>query len=220
MKILALETSTDACSVALWQENKPVAELFTIAPRKQTELILPMVEQLLAEQNVTPQQLTGLAVGVGPGAFTGVRIAVSVAQGLAYGLNLPVVAVSSLAALAKNAINEGAASPIVVAQDARMNEIYWAIYENVNDSLHAVQVDQLVSHTALPEVPTSVLAAVGTAIDVYTDITAALPADLWVEQKYPNAASVVELALTSFRQNHTIAAEQLEPQYLRNQVTS
>src|SRR5699024_11636719 len=97
--------------------NQPVAEPFPGAAWPQTEQILPMVEQLLAEHGVAASSLTGIAVGQGPGAFTGVRIAISVAQGIAYGLNVPVVPISSLAASALGAVDNGESGIILGVQD-------------------------------------------------------------------------------------------------------
>lgn len=220
MKILALETSTDACSVALWQDNQPTEERFTLAPRQQTELVLPMVEQLLQDQQVAPSELTGIAVGVGPGAFTGVRIAVAVAQGLAYGLKLPVVGVSSLAASAWQAYAAGAQGSVVVAQDARMNEIYWGFYEGGRAALTAITPDVLVPVGALPAIPATVKWGTGSACAAYPEACAALAIEHWVSPGYPSANAVAELSIPHFNAGHTLSAQQLEPRYLRQQVAT
>src|SRR5258706_8076284 len=99
MKLLALETATEACSVALWLDGE-VRERFELAPRRHAELALPFVQSLLDEAGMAKSQLDAIAVGRGPGAFTGVRLAVALAQGIALALDRPVVAVSTLAALA------------------------------------------------------------------------------------------------------------------------
>src|SRR4029079_3140202 len=100
--LLAIDTATEACSAALLLDDTLI-ERSEIAPRRHAELILPMIESLLAEAGIGRRQLRGIAGGRGPGAFTGVRLAISVAQGLALGLDVPVVPVSSLAALAHDA---------------------------------------------------------------------------------------------------------------------
>ncbi len=220
MKILALETSTNACSVALWQSGEDTAELFAVAPRQQTELVLPMVEQLLQEQGISPQELTGIAVGHGPGAFTGVRIAVAVAQGLAYGLNLPVVGVSSLAASAWQAYAAGAQGPVLVAQDARMNEIYWGLYKGNTQVLEALSPDTLVPVEQLPELPTAVAWATGSAQEAYPQACAALGVEHWLSPGYPSAQAVAALAVAEFQAGRTFSAQQLEPLYLRQQVAT
>lgn len=220
MKILAIETSTDGCSVALWREHEPLAELFTVAPRQQTEQILPMVEQLLAEHGVAASSLTGIAVGQGPGAFTGVRIAISVAQGIAYGLNAPVVPISSLAASALGAVDNGASGIILVVQDARMQEIYWGLYKEVEGLVVPLQEDQLVPVDALPILPQPVAWATGSAKEAYPEVFGPLNVAQWHAPGYPRAGAVARLAVAAFREGRTLPAEQLEPVYLRQQIAT
>ena len=124
-KLLAIDTSTEACSAALGIGGD-VRERYEFAPRQHAELILPMVDALLAEGQIKLKDLDGLAFGRGPGAFTGVRIATGVIQGLAFGAGLPVVPVSSLAALAQGAAPGH--SSIMSAFDARMGEVYWGAF--------------------------------------------------------------------------------------------
>src|SRR6185437_7852342 len=121
MNLLAIETATEACSVALLY-GEALIDRSELAPRKHAELVLPMAEELLAEAGISRKRLDAIAVGRGPGAFTGVRLATSVAQGLALALDIPVVPVSSLAALAMQAPKNGAA--ILATIDARREEIY------------------------------------------------------------------------------------------------
>ncbi|MEW6692317.1 MAG: tRNA (adenosine(37)-N6)-threonylcarbamoyltransferase complex dimerization subunit type 1 TsaB [Pseudomonadota bacterium] len=124
MKLLAIDTSTEACSAALLIDGT-VLEEYALAPRQHTQLILPMVERLLAGAETSLRQLDGIAFGRGPGAFTGLRIAAGVTQGLAFGAELPVVPVSSLAALAHAAWRLHGANRVLAALDARMHEVYW-----------------------------------------------------------------------------------------------
>lgn len=126
MKLLAIETSTIACSAALLLGDD-VRERYELAPQRHADLLLPMIGELLAEAGLAPAQLDGLAFGRGPGAFTGLRIAAGVAQGIACGADLPVAPVSTLAALAQGATDRS--RRVLAAMDARMNEIYWGIYE-------------------------------------------------------------------------------------------
>src|SRR6185312_12626224 len=132
MNLLAIETATEACSVALLHGNTLI-DRSELAPRRHAELVLPMAEALLAEAGITRKQLDVIAVGQGPGAFTGVRLAISVAQGLALALDIPVVSVSSLAALAMQAPKNGA--PILAAIDARREEIYAGVFRFDADGL-------------------------------------------------------------------------------------
>jgi tRNA threonylcarbamoyladenosine biosynthesis protein TsaB len=126
-RVLAIDTATEACSAAILVADE-VYERFLIAPRRHSALILPMVEEVLAEAGVSLRQLDGLAFGRGPGSFTGVRIAAGVIQGLALASDLPVAPVSTLWALAQGACRSGAAECIVAALDARMGEVYLGIY--------------------------------------------------------------------------------------------
>jgi tRNA threonylcarbamoyladenosine biosynthesis protein TsaB len=123
MRLLALDTATDACGVALWRDGATIARE-QVVPRGHAELLLPMCEAVLAEAGTTLEALDGIAFGRGPGSFTGVRIAVSVAQGLAFGAGRPVVAVSDLAALARGAWRRHGWTRVIAALDARMGEVY------------------------------------------------------------------------------------------------
>ncbi len=125
MKLLAIDTATEACSAALWVDGE-VAERFDIAPRQHASLILPMAEQLLAEAELMVSQLDLLAFGRGPGSFTGVRIAASITQGIAFAADLPVLPVSTLTALAQGAGRKAGVNRVLAAIDARMGELYWS----------------------------------------------------------------------------------------------
>ncbi len=145
LAILAIDTATEACSAALGVDGH-VIERSEIAPRRHAELILPMIESLLAEARLSRRDLGGIAVGRGPGAFTGVRLAISVAQGLALGLDLPVVPVSSLAALAIDAPDDEAhrGNAILAVIDARMGEIYAGVFQRTTDGLVEAIADESV----------------------------------------------------------------------------
>lgn len=127
MKCLAIETATDTCSVALMLGDQCL-ELCEVLPRRQTERVLPMVEQLLLQAGVTLAQLDAIAFSQGPGAFTGVRVAVSVAQGLAFSADLPMLGISTLACTAQAAADKFGAGHWLVGQDARMGEVYLGGY--------------------------------------------------------------------------------------------
>jgi tRNA threonylcarbamoyladenosine biosynthesis protein TsaB len=145
MKLLAIETATEACSAALLV-NGELRERYEVQPRKQSELILAMVDGLLAEGALSPGELDALAFGCGPGSFTGVRIAAGVAQGIAFGADIPVVPVSTLAALAQRHFRENGLRRLLPAFDARMNELYWGCYEvNGEGLVEPVLEDRLVS---------------------------------------------------------------------------
>src|SRR5690349_9145853 len=125
--ILAFDTSTSACTVAL-QNGDFVSVRHQLAPKQQAQLILPMINELLSSTSLTANELDAIAYGCGPGSFTGIRIASSVAQGIGFAINKPIIPVSSLAALAQTAFLEQQWTRLLVAVDARMGKIYWANY--------------------------------------------------------------------------------------------
>ena len=143
MKLLALDTATEACSAALLIDGQ-LLERFDVQPRKHAELILPMLDSLLAEAQLSLSQLDAIAFGRGPGAFTGVRIATGVVQGIAYAADLPVAPVSTLQALAQRAYADFAAGRVLAAFDARMGEVYWAAYELDEQNIMRLRDEELV----------------------------------------------------------------------------
>ncbi|MCP3665059.1 MAG: tRNA (adenosine(37)-N6)-threonylcarbamoyltransferase complex dimerization subunit type 1 TsaB [Gammaproteobacteria bacterium] len=153
MKLLAIETAAEACSAALYIDGE-IMQKYALAPRKHSELILPMMDQLLAEAELKLTQLDALAFGRGPGGFTGVRIATGVIQGVSFGADLPVVPVSTLAALAQRAHREQGHQRLLTAFDARMNEVYWAAYQVGKGGLVEARLDECVvvpENVPLPE---------------------------------------------------------------------
>ena len=228
MKLLAIETATEACSVALWIDGE-VRERFGIVPRQHAELALPWAEQLLAESGFAKSQLDAIAVGRGPGAFTGVRLAVALAQGIALALARPVVPVSTLAALAfpSPLVGEGGAQApgeganILAAIDARMGEIYVAAFRRDGDSIIPTS-DEIVIAPAqydLPEgegwigVGTGFAAADGVLQSRFGSRFASMDATA-----LPHAADVARLGVSAFANGGGLAPERLEPAYLRNNV--
>ncbi len=225
MKLLAIDTSTDACSAALWLDGE-VRQRYQVAPREHGQLILPMIKSLLAEAGLTLTQLDTLAFGRGPGGFTGVRIANSVIQGLAFGTDLPVVPISSLAALAQGACTELGTPHVLAAIDARIGEVYWGAYRaNENSGLVALVDKEIV---CIPEdVPLPLAEDVsgwfgaGTGWHTYahplkTRLGAAVTA--WDGQRYPQAQHLAQLAADAFQRDLAVGAEQALPVYLRDEV--
>jgi len=216
MKLLAFETSTEACSVALWLGGA-VHERFELAPRRHAELALPWAEQLLAAAGVAKTQLDAIAVGRGPGAFTGVRLGVAIAQGIALALDRPVVPVSTLAALAWPATGDR----ILAAIDARMGEVYLAAFQRHGEGLRPVQPEAVArpDAAALPE--GDGWHGVGTGFGA---VDGALRARLGARlasvdaDALPHAADVARLAAMAFARGEAVAPERLEPAYLRDKV--
>lgn len=219
MNILAIETATESCSVALLC-GASLLERSELAPRRHAELVLPMADALLAEAGISRKQLDGIAVGQGPGAFTGVRLAVSVAQGIALALDLPVVPVSSLAALAMQAPANGA--PVLAAIDARRSEIYAGAFTVQADGLVEPIKDECVLAAADLELPREVeWNVIGSGWGAYADaIRARLPgAPRWAEgARYPQARDVVRLAAPRLAAGEGVAPEHALPVYLRDKV--
>ena len=152
MKILALETATEACSAALYS-NGEVLERYRVEPRGHSGLILGMMESLLDEAGLQLADMDALAFGRGPGSFTGVRIAVGVAQGAAYAADLPLVPVSTLATLAQGAFRRDGSRRVLAAFDARMGEVYWGAFEAGPEGLMAPVCPEAVSAPGAVEPP-------------------------------------------------------------------
>ena len=217
--ILAIETATEACSAALSVDGR-IIERSEIAPRRHAELILPMIEALLAEAGIARKQIDGIAVGRGPGAFTGVRLAIAVTQGLALALDVPVVPVSSLAALAQDAPDAGAG--ILAVIDARMGEVYAGAFRRDTGGLVEPIDEETVGHANLLTLPQSIQwCIVGTGWDAYRDALAPrLPAPPVFADgaRYPQARAVARLASPQFAAGHGVPPEQALPVYLRDKV--
>ncbi len=217
MNILALDTSSTACSVALLHDDK-MSFLHRIMPLQQAQSILPMLEELLSIHKITLNQLDAIAFGCGPGSFTGVRIATSVTQGLAYALQLPVIPVSSLAALAQAAYRDLGWKKLLVGVDARIQEVYWGAYD-VNEHGLVMRVGQE-KVCAPEEVPLSAdkgWYGVGNAWDVYANQIAYSALDVDTS-RLPTALGVLELAKVKYDQKEWVMAKDALPVYLRDSV--
>lgn len=220
MNILAIETSTEACSAALLI-NGEIEERYELVPRGHGDLILQMADDLLAHAALKPQQLTAIAFGRGPGAFTGVRIATSVVQGIALGADLPVVPVSTLAALAQGAWRQYQQRALLCAMDARMGEVYWGCYQ-IEDGFANPQAEETVcTPERAPSVNGTGWQGIGSGWQAYGDA---------LQQRYgqqvavcdaaalPRARDVAVLAARDYRAGRAVSAEQALPVYLRDNV--
>ncbi|MCP5197811.1 MAG: tRNA (adenosine(37)-N6)-threonylcarbamoyltransferase complex dimerization subunit type 1 TsaB [Gammaproteobacteria bacterium] len=217
MKLLALETATEACSAAVWMKDA-VLERYELAPRRHAALILPMIEEVLAEAGLTIQQLDALAVGRGPGAFTGVRIAIGVIQGIAFASDLPIAPISTLATLALGAARATGQTRIATALDARMGEVYWGTWVVTGETVELLGEERVCA-------PDQVIAPPGEwfgAGSGWTTYAKTLPHMLAVNGAqgdcYPRASDVARLAADPRGRSQWLTAEQLLPVYLRNQV--
>ncbi len=219
MNLLAIETATESCSVALLCGERMIARS-ELAPRRHAELLLPMCEAVLAEAGLARRDLDALGVGCGPGAFTGVRLAISAAQGIALALDIPVVPVSSLAALAMQAPDD--TGSILAVIDARMGEIYAGTFRRTPDGLvEPVGAETVGAADVLLLPSASAWSVVGSGWASYREALAArLPAaPVWADgERYPQALDIARLAVPRVRAGHALAAEQALPVYLRDKV--
>jgi len=219
VKLLALETATEACSVALWIDGE-VRERFGIAPRRHTELVLPWADALLAEAGMKKTELDAIACGRGPGAFTGVRLAVALTQGLGLALDRPVLAISTLAALALDASSDVGAA-VLAAIDARMGEVYLGGFEREADGVRALAPERLSPPAAVTPDASRHWIGVGTGFGAEQGVlrTALGTTLLRVDpQALPHAAAIARLGARAFARGEAIAPERLEPAYLRDKV--
>ncbi|MDD5114308.1 MAG: tRNA (adenosine(37)-N6)-threonylcarbamoyltransferase complex dimerization subunit type 1 TsaB [Methylobacter sp.] len=220
MKLLAVETSTEACSAALFIDGALV-ERFELAPQKHTKLILPMIDSLLADAGLTPQQLDALAFSRGPGSFTGVRIATSVIQGIAFGADLPVVPVSTLAAIAQDFFDKHTDNIAYVAMDARMGEIFWGVYQRNADGyaeLIGEEAVTLAENIVFPELSGI---GVGSGWGVYHQQLLARLDGLVTDyhrDALPRAASIAKLGAWGFSLGQAVDVDHAMPVYLRDKV--
>jgi tRNA threonylcarbamoyladenosine biosynthesis protein TsaB len=207
MRFAAIETSTEWCSVAVWDEGE-VAGLERRAENRHSELALPMLQKLLGKN-----RLDAVAFGAGPGAFTGLRIACGLAQGLAFGRGIPVIGVSTLEALAQ----ESGAERAVACIDARMREVYYAALEKRAGRWHEVVAAQCVAPQSAPPPPGGGWIGVGSGFDVYRE---ELRGKVSVVRStvHPTALSVAILAAPRLAAGQGVDAAEAAPVYLRDKV--
>jgi tRNA threonylcarbamoyladenosine biosynthesis protein TsaB len=218
MRILALETATEACSVALWIDGG-ILERFELAPRRHAELVLPMADALLAEAGIGKRQLDAIAVGRGPGAFTGIRLAIAVAQGLALALDRPVLPVSTLATLAMGL--RAQPLPILALIDARMGEVYAAAFGVDADGLVTPLGDETVLPPASVAAPGAGFVGIGTGFGAYADALRAHFADGLHSvhpDALPRAADLARLAARDLAAGRGVDPQHAQPVYLRDKV--
>lgn len=220
MKLLAVETSTDACSAALFIDGE-IREKFELAPREHTKLILPMIDSLMADAQLRPQQLDAVALSRGPGSFTGVRIATGVAHGIAFGADIPVVLVSTLAAIAQAFFNRREIDVAYTAMDARMNEIFWGVYQRNALGLAVLTGEEAVTPASEACCPELTGAGVGSGWAVHGEIlTARLGTRLQSidSEVWPRATCIAQLGAYDFANGLAVPVEQAMPVYLRDKV--
>lgn len=220
MKLLAVETSTENCSAAVYNDGDVFA-INEIAPQKHAELILPMCDRALAHFDLDMHDLDGIVFGRGPGSFTGVRIAASTAQGLAAGLELPCAAVVSLEALAMQALIGSDEEFAVAAIDARMGEVYCAVYDRTGDYPKAILEPCVVSpEIAVQRVFKALGArpacAGGSGIELM--YKAGMNPNMIIRSRFPDAEMIALLGKRLFDAGKTVTAAEALPLYVRDDV--
>lgn len=225
MKLLAIDTSSLACSVALQYGNE-VAVRHEEKAREHTRLLAPMIREVLADADLSLQQLDAIVLGNGPGSFIGMRIAASVAQGLAHGAELDIVPVSSLAVVAAEVLAGSDADEVVVAQDAHMNEVYLGAFGRGADDLpHAIFPERLQTQTLIEGLDESTAAhrvAAGFGWGRYPALTAANDRLIGSQSKvmHPKARYLLPLGESALAGGAAIRPQDLAPAYLRSKVAA
>ncbi len=228
--ILALDTSSEACSAALIKEGK-VTRVYEVVPKGHTGSIIPMVKQVLQQSGTEPGQLDAIAFGRGPGSFTGLRIAAGVTQGLAYGLDIKVIPVSTLEAMALEASMVGGHSRIATAIDARMDEVYWGAFEVNGTQVITLQAETVCKPelVQLPEstesgdaglADTTGFVGVGSGWQFEGRMPDAVQRNVTITDSslLAKAEYIARLAESKYAAGEMVSAEQAIPVYLRDSV--
>lgn len=223
MNLLAIDTSSPACSVAL-QTGSDVSARHEERDREHTRLLTPMIRDLLAEAGLSMQQLDAIVLGNGPGSFIGMRIAASVAQGLAHGAGIDIVPVSSLAAVAAEVFSASDANEVIVAQDAHMNEVYLGAFRRGADDLpQAIFPERLQSQTLIEGLGTSSASsrvAAGFGWERYPALAAANDNLIGSRSDvaHPRARFLLSLGEAALASGSAIRPQDIVPAYLRSKV--
>ena len=222
MNILAIDTSTEACSAALLREDGQIFSEYELAPRQHTRLLPAMMDAVLDSSGLSKQSLTHCAFANGPGAFTGIRIAAATVQGIAIGLHIPVVQISTLATLAQTCFDKHRMDSALIALDARMGEVYWAKYNREKSGLAVLNGGERLSKIGDLVIDSAAAMGAGHGWQVGGEIwhkkfvdhyPVNIDADL-----LPAATALVKLAQQAVIANKIVSAENISINYLRNQV--
>jgi tRNA threonylcarbamoyladenosine biosynthesis protein TsaB len=228
MKILAIDTATEACSVALL--NDDITDMiFEVCPRQHSQRILPMIDELLTKHGIKIGDLDALAYGRGPGSFTGVRIATGVVQGLALGANLPVIEVSTLAAMAQQNYMQHGYLITKVLIDARMQELYFGHFEVQQGAAGGIVKERQSEAVLTPAEAVAKFAEIsdddqaygraGTGWEAHSEALLMLQNAAPINVLYPSAEYILPIAKQAFKDGKTISVDDVTPIYLRDKVT-
>ena len=213
MNLLALDTSTEYLSLALLTDHG-VFNRHLLARQAHSALLLPTLSGLLAEARLTRQQIDAIAFGHGPGSFTGLRIAAGVAQGLAFGLDIPLLGISTLEALAEASGGEA----VITALDARMQQVYLAAYQRAGENWQMVLEAGVYDPTNLPPLPHADWLATGSGFDSYPALAHHFAPRQQLVAQFPTAHAIGQLALRQLASGPAPASRSAELLYLRNKV--
>ena len=218
--LLALDTATEACSVALLHDGRLTCD-YQVIPRLHAQRLLPMIKELLERQGVALSAVDGIAFGRGPGAFTGVRIAVGVVQGLAFALDRPVLPISNLAVLAQRALREHGARQVAAAIDARMDEVYWGCYREQQGEMRLRALEAVLppEHAQLPDDASGHWFGAGTGWGTFASRIAAQVTGQDAGM-LPHGEDLLRLAQFAWQRGEAVSADQAQPIYLRDQVAT
>ena len=224
MNLLALDTSSLACTVALSADGQVVSRHETEA-RQHTALLVPMIRAVSEETGVVLQGLDGVVLGNGPGSFIGMRIAASVAQGIAFATRRPLLPVSSMAALAAAAVETGDRDYVAVAQDAHMGQVYFGLYRRSDGFVEPLCAERIAEPGIVDELeslPRGSCGVAGVGWAMYPQLASANPAVAAAEARllYPDARYLLEPGRLALVAGQGILPEALEPAYLRDRVAS
>ncbi|MEE9335334.1 MAG: tRNA (adenosine(37)-N6)-threonylcarbamoyltransferase complex dimerization subunit type 1 TsaB [Granulosicoccaceae bacterium] len=222
MNILAFDTATDACSVALLSGERTLT-YHQYKPQQQAALLLPAVDQLMAEAGLTASLLDGVVFGRGPGSFTGLRIAASAAQGIAFGADVGVIGVSTLAAIAQGCMRTTDATDVLVLLDARLSEVYCARYQQDSAGLAKIQgEEQLLAPSNLAGMISEAmpLSIAGSGVAEYREIIQPQLHDQVTlrEDCGPDAMDLLTLAMPEVKAGQWVPPEAALPVYIRDRV--
>lgn len=222
MNLIAIDTVTEACSVALWLDGE-IAVREEVVVQQHTERVLPMIQALLAETETAVSQLDAIVFDRGPGSFTGLRIGAGVTQGLALGLDRPVIPVSSLATLAQGAWRQDHQTQVLACIDARQAEVYWAGFRLEQEIMVTITGEHVGPAAAIRLTMAPAWYGVGTGFDRYDAELSGLSEVRWLGKqgkRFPLAQDMIPLALVAWEQQEWVQPADAIPIYLRDNVAT
>jgi tRNA threonylcarbamoyladenosine biosynthesis protein TsaB len=219
--LLAIEASTEACSVALLHQGSEIED-FRMLPRAHTQFLLPMVAEILAKAGLSLAHIDAIGFAAGPGSFTGLRVCAGVVQGLAFSQNIPVVPVSTLQAMAQSVLNTHALNDgdiVLPSLDARMDEVYWGEYRVTAGFVEAITPDCLRSPESISTIPgNGHTVGIGSGWAYKSRFKLGREIDLLDQDVYPRASAVLQLANRAYLGGQYTSADLAQPVYLRDSV--